>query len=512
MGLIFVSFPDYAQQDFPSWIDTLQVEFDEFIQSMSRGRQRLNFRVLDDPQNPGEAWIANSNYSSYANQYPKLNREILFRVKNADDDAFAGLDALMIYHYRCTMPLCPGMGGIADLGMESTTLVDTLGFSGAGSTCVLLDGGSINRTVNRTYVFFNTAHEYGHNLGFSHTPNTWDPPCSSPTPNEYHVNMGMYDCMRQSGSNINTLGFIPYHPATLLRDAAFATWVDDSLITQNVTGLRIPDIRDAGRVFRINVSEDQYYLLANHQGTAFDAKYLGEGLLVWHVIDDFSWDLESAYGKFNDIGPEQTPDPIAGLDLLEYDCTRLGGPEDFFDGSPDEFSCSTNPNAWLYNPGLNTDPQSTPSWLALSNIQQDGPDIVLDVSLNPQLVSSPNGSEVKPVGQAVNVQWNVRSDACVSSVDILLSTNGGSSFGSLAPGESNDGTYSWTPTTLSTQNRIRITSKSGGATIGTDDSNANFTVWGCRFKHSGSRHACRARRFVPRRYHLEHEHCDADRR
>lgn len=293
--------------------------------------------------------------------------------------------------------------------------------------------------------------------------------------------MGRYDCMRQNGGNgVNGQGLLPYGSVAL--NSRIPSWLPDSVITGNVTNFHIKDIRGtAGKVYRINVpNTDQYFALTNHQGTGFDAKYTGTGLLVWHVRPDVFYDCESAYGKFDNIGPSQTPNPVSGKDLLEYDYTRLGDPEDFFDGSPGSLSCSTNPHTYLYtgeNP-TNQAAQSVPTWLTLTNIAVSGTDVVLDIYQTPQNVTAPNGSEVKAVGQATNVTWEVRSNACVSGVDVELSTNSGSSFGDLAPAQSNSGTYSWTPSVLGTANRVRVVSKNGSTTIGTDDSNADFTVWG----------------------------------
>jgi len=191
--LVFVSFPDYAQQNLPTWADSLKNEFNAFIQSMSHGKQRFNISILTDPANSGKAWVANSNYINYSGQYGKLNREVMFRIKDAYSNPFSGVEELIIYHYRCAFPSagCPGWGGVATLNITNAA-ADSVGFSGTGSTCRLLESGSINSAANKKYVFFNTGHEYGHNITINHSPNTFSPPCSSEDPNPYYVNMGLY--------------------------------------------------------------------------------------------------------------------------------------------------------------------------------------------------------------------------------------------------------------------------------------------------------------------------------
>jgi hypothetical protein len=56
--VVFVSFPDHPRQNLPAWREAFCLEFDEYIRTMSGGRQRVNLRVLERPGAADRAWIA----------------------------------------------------------------------------------------------------------------------------------------------------------------------------------------------------------------------------------------------------------------------------------------------------------------------------------------------------------------------------------------------------------------------------------------------------------------------
>lgn len=87
-------------------------------------------------------------------------------------------------------------------------------------------------------------------------------------------------------------------------------------------------------------------------------------------------------------------------------------------------------------------------------------------------VTSPNGGEVWYTGSSKSITWN--STNLTNDVKIELSTNGGSSYTTLAT-VANSGSYSWTlPGTTSTTCRIRVSDATDSAPL--DISDANFTI------------------------------------
>jgi subtilisin family serine protease len=92
-------------------------------------------------------------------------------------------------------------------------------------------------------------------------------------------------------------------------------------------------------------------------------------------------------------------------------------------------------------------------------------------------VNAPNGGETWIVGSGHNITWTATDLIGVTSIDIDYSTNNGASWTSVATGEANDGTYAWTiPNTPSTQALVRVKAYDAAANVGSDVSNAVFTI------------------------------------
>lgn len=85
-------------------------------------------------------------------------------------------------------------------------------------------------------------------------------------------------------------------------------------------------------------------------------------------------------------------------------------------------------------------------------------------------VTYPNGGESLTAGSSVNITWT--SVGSFTTVNLDYSSDGGSTWTSIAAGTANDGTQAWTvPTATTTTGRVRVT---GGTA--SDMSNANFTI------------------------------------
>ncbi|MCJ7792121.1 MAG: agmatine deiminase family protein, partial [Dehalococcoidia bacterium] len=89
----------------------------------------------------------------------------------------------------------------------------------------------------------------------------------------------------------------------------------------------------------------------------------------------------------------------------------------------------------------------------------------------------PNGGETFGVGQTKQIKWIANDDVGITSVDLYYSTNGGTSWTTIATGEPHDGYYTWTvPSAESTQCRIRVVVHDGSGNTYEDVSNSNFTI------------------------------------
>jgi predicted MPP superfamily phosphohydrolase len=93
-------------------------------------------------------------------------------------------------------------------------------------------------------------------------------------------------------------------------------------------------------------------------------------------------------------------------------------------------------------------------------------------------VDSPNGGETWYVDSFFDIMWTADDDVGVAGIDILLSTDGGSTFPhTIATGEPDDGLYSWqVDVTPTTEARVKVVAWDGEMLSGEDVSDADFTI------------------------------------
>ncbi len=108
-------------------------------------------------------------------------------------------------------------------------------------------------------------------------------------------------------------------------------------------------------------------------------------------------------------------------------------------------------------------------WLANGNWPDTSPPTVTDVS--------PNGGEEFSTGENVTITWIAADDTGVTSVDILLSTDGGLTYDeTIVEGTVNTGVYTWVASDgASSECRIRVIARDGAGLAGFDDSDADFS-------------------------------------
>jgi hypothetical protein len=93
-------------------------------------------------------------------------------------------------------------------------------------------------------------------------------------------------------------------------------------------------------------------------------------------------------------------------------------------------------------------------------------------------VISPNGGEILEGGTQYEIRWGARDNARVTSLTILLSTDGGVTFpDTITTGETNDSSYMWTvPDVVEEAARVRVVAYDGVPNEGSDISDADFTI------------------------------------
>lgn len=82
------------------------------------------------------------------------------------------------------------------------------------------------------------------------------------------------------------------------------------------------------------------------------------------------------------------------------------------------------------------------------------------------------GPQTLQPGENADIRWATDDDAGVSSIDILLSTDGGATFPTvIAASTADDGQFTWTvPSTYTTQGRIRVVARDAQSNTGSDSS------------------------------------------
>ncbi len=89
------------------------------------------------------------------------------------------------------------------------------------------------------------------------------------------------------------------------------------------------------------------------------------------------------------------------------------------------------------------------------------------------------GEELDP-GDVVEIRWNSDDDEGVVEVDLLLSTNGGTSFDeTIASQISDSGSFMWNvPDVATTEARVRVVVRDADGNTGSDESDSNFSIDG----------------------------------
>ena len=90
------------------------------------------------------------------------------------------------------------------------------------------------------------------------------------------------------------------------------------------------------------------------------------------------------------------------------------------------------------------------------------------------------GGETLDPGQTVAIRWISDDNRAVTSVDLLLSTDGGDTFDTtIVAGTADDGSYSWTvPDVYTTHARLRVVVHDADGNTGFDQSDSDLTING----------------------------------
>ncbi len=119
---------------------------------------------------------------------------------------------------------------------------------------------------------------------------------------------------------------------------------------------------------------------------------------------------------------------------------------------------------------------------AAANSGQDVSDAnfqIVDTQPPAVTVSTPNGGEVWDIGDSYTITWTASDNVGVTSISILLSSDGGATFpDTISTGEANDGAYAWlVDKERTTSARIKVVAYDAAVNNGADVSNNDFEVY-----------------------------------
>ena len=303
-------------------------------------------------------------------------------------------------------------------------------------------------------------HEYGHDLGLGHMPS------------DSTMTYGTYAPMRTT--LINNRGFIPFHPRSMeklgWREAA-VEFVDQRLDYEIFDmqsgpgrGVRIP-LRDFG-----GLHDYEYFYLGLYAGVGYAQSYPTRGLAVWHCkrmpnSTDF-WDLEQAQGRFDYPDSLVGPDPVAGLDLMDFRWEEpnsyfwryyIGHPTDFFPVAVDsvtEFSYRTNPSTWGGEFLERLADQDVPLSLTILARSVTDTSVSLDVLPGPrEEILSPTSDVTVDSESTLTVTWDdyFNEDQrqeydILDEVELWFSVGGGDSYERVESADYDNFSLSWDAT------------------------------------------------------------------
>jgi M6 family metalloprotease-like protein len=190
-------------------------------------------------------------------------------------------------------------------------------------------------------------------------------------------------------------------------------------------------------------------------GGTFESSLYNEGLLVYRINTTCTGNASGPPDELYIYRPNGTPTVDGSPALAPFSANQ----------ARTQINDSTNPSSFLTS-GL-------PGGLSISNVGYYGDTISFDVAINTITVTSPNGGESWAALGTAAVTW--MSTGTMSTVDILLTTDGGTTWTALAENTANDGTETVAvPLVASASCFVRV--REGVSGVPYDESNASFSI------------------------------------
>jgi len=474
---LFVEFSDKASQVSVSFFDNLL--FDNSPSSMRGYFDQISYGNLDlitDDMPSTIGWVtAPQSYAYYVDgqngfgNYPRnaqgLTRDVVqlvdpfidFSLYDNDGDGY--IDALFIVH---TGPGAEFTGSDNDIWSHAWSIPNN-GY--------MTDDGVRAYSYSMEPEYWSTpgdmtigvyAHEMGHSV--FKLPDLYDYDNSS-------NGVGRWSLMA-GGSWNGTLGNSPAWPDAWCHvQMGFFTPTN---VTSDLIGETITAMTNEANIYKVwkNGSPGkQYFLVQNRQKEGYDSALPGSGLLIWHIDENQTTNRNEWYpGNTNSGNYLVALEQADGNFDLEKRINN-GDARDPFPGTTNntQFNFLSSPNSNAYNGEI--------TYVAVENISASSSNMTADIKISQPSeflqVTSPNGGETWQGNSDQIIKWSSNG---ITSVDIELSTNNGSTWTSIVSGQdAAAGQYNWVvPNTPSSNCLIKITDSSDPSA--SDESNSTFTI------------------------------------
>ena len=102
--IVFITFAGITD-DLPWWADSLEAQLPRFIETMSRGRQRMNLEIVRVPDDPTKAWFYPLLDSTGlgGSVYHGVNSIMVQIIADSIADVWDGVEFVFMLHYMPTL-------------------------------------------------------------------------------------------------------------------------------------------------------------------------------------------------------------------------------------------------------------------------------------------------------------------------------------------------------------------------------------------------------------------------
>lgn len=356
LSILIVPFA-FKDKDFSNGInEELLDEFRDYYRSVSNNKLDVNFIIAPTVRSEHNYTFYSADIegidSSNGHEIYELAREAVnllidigfeFSVNDFDKDGDGIIDHFMIIHAGDAQEYTNNSN---DIWSHMWTIINGLDDERYPDD-TQEDGEDINpnlKVLNYT-LFSNSSplgimvHEFGHDLGlvdFYDIDNS-----SSGIGNWGLMGTGCWNGPDYDGSV----------PALLCAyNRYYLGWTDVEDITAGDGNFILPKIGVLDKVYKIQLSDSEYFLLENRQKEGYDTYLPGSGLLIWHIDENI---LSNGWSQ-NDVNSNESH---KGVDLEEADGGNMdnspiyrGDSGDPFPGSQNKisFTPNTNPSSNSY--------------------------------------------------------------------------------------------------------------------------------------------------------------------